>query len=200
MEDIWFATRTDDYTFHVDAVKVRRVRARPTAPTASRRTGRKRRTAAFATRARRTSGTIFPYPTGPCRKTPPTDAKARKLLAKLILASSDPGGIVLDPRRLRLHSRDGKKLGRRFVAIERRRAVLRLGQSGWNWQRQTPAIQGLRRRRVLGAQRRPPAALTKPVYAPASGQHRAPVLFVESLSFLDKRPKQCYNGNRLCNY
>ena len=22
MEDIWFATRTDDYTFHVDAVKV----------------------------------------------------------------------------------------------------------------------------------------------------------------------------------
>ena len=24
MEDIWFATRTDDYTFHVDAVKVRR--------------------------------------------------------------------------------------------------------------------------------------------------------------------------------
>ena len=24
MEDIWFATRTDDYTFHVDAVKMRR--------------------------------------------------------------------------------------------------------------------------------------------------------------------------------
>lgn len=78
MEDIWFATRTDDYTFHVDAVKVRRRVRAPYRADAGRRTGKRRRTANSATRARRTSGTISPCPTGPCRKTPPTRRKSPK--------------------------------------------------------------------------------------------------------------------------
>ena len=78
MEDIWFATRTDDYTFHIDAVKVRRRVRAPYRADGQPKDWRKRRTAAFATRARRTSGTIFPFPTGPCRKTPRTRRKSPK--------------------------------------------------------------------------------------------------------------------------
>ena len=91
MEDIWFATRADDYTFHVDAVKVRR---RVRAPS-------------------------VPYWSMPENTAHPTQ-KPEKLLAKLILASSDPGGIVLDPfAGSGSTAVTAKKLGRRFVAIER---------------------------------------------------------------------------------
>ena len=39
-----------------------------------------------------------------------------------------------------------------------------------------------------------------PVMQNITGRHRAPVFLVGNLTFLDKRPKQCYNGNRLCKY
>ena len=98
MEDIWFATKSDDYTFHLNAVKLRR---RVLAPY-------------------RTDGEPKDWveaPDGNYRDTCPSNfwdditvpfwsmaentahptQKPEKLLAKLILASSSPGDLVLDP-------------------------------------------------------------------------------------------------------
>ena len=91
------------------------------------------------------------------------DAKARKLLAKLILASSDPGGIVLDPfAGSGSTAVTAKKLGRRFVAIERSEQYCAWAEKRLELAETTPRHSGLRRRRFLGAQCRPPAALNKP--------------------------------------
>ena len=121
MEDIWFATRTDDYTFHVDAVKVRR---RVRAP--YRADGRPKDWEETPDgKFRNTCPSNFwddisvPYWSMPENTAHPTQ-KPEKLLAKLILASSDPGGIVLDPfAGSGSTAVTAKKLGRRFVAIER---------------------------------------------------------------------------------
>ena len=121
MEDIWFATRTDDYTFHVDAVKMRRRVRAPYRADGQPKDWEDTPDGKF----RNTYPSNFwddisvPYWSMPENTAHPTQ-KPEKLLAKLILASSDPGGIVLDP-----FSGSGstavtaRKLGRRFVAIER---------------------------------------------------------------------------------
>ena len=94
MEDIWFATRTDDYTFHVDAVKVRR---RVRAP--YRADGRPKDWEETPDgKFRNTCPSNFwddisvPYWSMPENTAHPTQ-KPEKLMAKLILASSDPGGM-----------------------------------------------------------------------------------------------------------
>jgi site-specific DNA-methyltransferase (adenine-specific) len=123
MEDIWFATRSEEYTFHLDAVRLRR---RVLAPY-------------------RADGVPKDWentPDGKFRDTCPSNfwdditvpfwsmkentahptQKPEKLMAKLILASSDPGDVILDP-----FAGSGsacvaaKKLGRRFIGIERER-------------------------------------------------------------------------------
>ena len=123
MEDIWFATRSEEYTFHLDAVRLRR---RVLAPY-------------------RADGVPKDWentPDGKFRDTCPSNfwdditvpfwsmkentahptQKPEKLMAKLFLASSDPGDVILDP-----FAGSGsacvaaKKLGRRFIGIERER-------------------------------------------------------------------------------
>ncbi|HEX7841591.1 MAG TPA: site-specific DNA-methyltransferase [Kofleriaceae bacterium] len=120
-EDIWFCTRSAEYTFNVDAVKLRR---RVIAPY---------RDAAGAPRDWQA------MPDGKFRDTHPSNLwtditipfwsmsentdhptqKSEKLLAKLILASTHPGDVVFDPF---LGSGTAavvaKKLGRRYVGIE----------------------------------------------------------------------------------
>ncbi len=120
-EDIWFCTRSDDYVFNVDAVKVKR---RVLAP------------------YRDSSGNPKDWQEGPdgsYRLTHPSNIwtditvpfwsmpentdhpaqKPEKLIAKLVLASSNPSDFVLDPF---LGSGTTavvcKKLGRRFLGIE----------------------------------------------------------------------------------
>ncbi len=121
MEDIWFATRTDDYTFHVDAVKVRRRVRAPYRTDGQPKDWEETPDGRF----RNTCPSNFwddisvPYWSMPENTAHPTQ-KPEKLLAKLILASSDPGGIVLDPfAGSGSTAVTAKKLGRRFVAIER---------------------------------------------------------------------------------
>ena len=144
MEDIWFATRTDDYTFHVDAVKVRR---RVRAP--YRADGRPKDWEETPDgKFRNTCPSNFwddisvPYWSMPENTAHPTQ-KPEKLLAKLILASSDPGGIVLDPfAGSGSTAVTAKKLGRRFVAIERSEQYCAWAEKRLELAETNPTIQG----------------------------------------------------------
>lgn len=98
MEDIWFATNSESYTFHLDAVKIRR---RVVAP--YRADGRPKGWEETAEgNFRDTCPSNFwddisiPYWSMPENTAHPTQ-KPEKLMAKLILASSGEGGLVFDP-------------------------------------------------------------------------------------------------------
>ena len=144
MEDIWFATRTDDYTFHVDAVKMRRRVRAPYRADGQPKDWEDTPDGKF----RNTCPSNFwddisvPYWSMPENTAHPTQ-KPEKLLAKLILASSDPGGIVLDP-----FSGSGstavtaRKLGRRFVAIERSEQYCAWAEKRLEMAADNPTIQG----------------------------------------------------------
>ena len=121
MEDIWFATvDPKEYTFHADAVRQRR---RVVAP--YRENGRPKDWQETAQgRFRDTAPSNFwdditvPYWSMPENTDHPTQ-KPEKLLAKLILASSDPGATVLDPfGGVGSTAVTAKKLGRHFVTVE----------------------------------------------------------------------------------
>lgn len=121
MEDVWFATASDDYTFNLDAVKVRR---RVLAP--YREDGKpKDWVESDDGKYRDTCPSNFwnditvPFWSMPENTAHPTQ-KPEKLLAKLILASSDEGDTVFDPF---MGSGStcvtAKKLGRHYLGIER---------------------------------------------------------------------------------
>lgn len=120
-EDIWFCTVSNTYTFNLDAVKLRRRVIAPykTAEGAPRDWqhddgGRFRLTHP----SNIWTDITVPFWSMPENTEHPTQ-KPEKLLAKLILASSRPGDIVLDPF---LGSGTSavvaKKLGRKYVGIE----------------------------------------------------------------------------------
>lgn len=119
-EDIWFFTRTDQYYFNIEAVKLRR---RVLAPYAE--NGKPKgwdRTSAGDFRDTHPSNLwtdlTVPFWSMPENTDHPTQ-KPEKLLAKVILASSRPGDLVLDPfLGSGTTSVVAKKLGRRFVGIE----------------------------------------------------------------------------------
>ena len=149
MEDIWFATRTDDYTFHIDAVKVRRRVRAPYRTDGQPKDWEETPDGRF----RNTCPSNFwddisvPYWSMPENTAHPTQ-KPEKLLAKLILASSDPGGIVLDPfAGSGSTAVTAKKLGRRFVAIERSEQYCAWAEKRLELAETTPAIQGYAGRR-----------------------------------------------------
>ena len=144
MEDIWFATRTDDYTFHVDAVKIRRRVRAPYRADGQPKDWEDTPDGKF----RNTYPSNFwddisvPYWSMPENTAHPTQ-KPEKLLAKLILASSDPGGIVLDPfAGSGSTAVTARKLDRRFVAIERSEQYCAWAQKRLEMAEENPAIQG----------------------------------------------------------
>lgn len=120
MEDIWFATLSDTFTFNVEAVKQRR---RVVAPYRSGGEPKDWEETADG-RFRNTFPSNFwddisiPYWSMPENTGHPTQ-KPEKLLAKLILASSNPGDVVFDPfLGSGSTSVTAKKLGRHYVGIE----------------------------------------------------------------------------------
>lgn len=120
MEDIWFATKSNTYTFNLDAVKTRR---RVIAP--YRVDGRPKDWQETASgNFRDTCPSNFwdditiPFWSMAENTAHPTQ-KPEKLLAKLILASSHPGELVFDPfLGSGSTSVTAKKLGRRWLGIE----------------------------------------------------------------------------------
>lgn len=120
MEDIWFATCSKTYTFHVEDVKVRRRVIAPYKVNGKPKDWEETEEGNF----RNTFPSNFwddisiPYWSMPENTAHPTQ-KPEKLLAKLILASSNPGDIVFDPfLGSGSTSVTAKKLGRHFSGIE----------------------------------------------------------------------------------
>ncbi len=120
LEDIWFATAGDNYKFNLDAVKVRRRVIAPYRTEGKPRDWEETKEGNF----RNTHPSNFwddisvPYWSMPENTAHPTQ-KPEKLLAKLILASSDPGDMVFDPfLGSGTTSVTAKKLGRHYLGIE----------------------------------------------------------------------------------
>jgi site-specific DNA-methyltransferase (adenine-specific) len=120
-EDIWFCTNSDKYTFNLEAVKVkRRVVAPYTFPDGTPKQWEKGQDGNFRLTHPSNLWTdlTVPFWSMPENTDHPTQ-KPEKLLAKLILASSNCTDLVLDPF---LGSGTtcvvAKKLGRRYVGIE----------------------------------------------------------------------------------
>lgn len=119
-EDIWFCTVSDDYTFNIDAVKLKRRVVAPYrhngAPKGwhSAVDGQYRLTAP----SNLWTDITVPFWSMPENTDHPTQ-KPEKLVAKLILASSNEGDVVLDPfLGSGTTSVVCEKLGRKHVGIE----------------------------------------------------------------------------------
>ena len=121
MEDIWYATKSDSYTFNVDDVKIRRRVVAPYRENGSPKGWEETAEGRF----RDTHPSNFwddicvPFWSMP-ENTPHPAQKSEKLMARLILASSDKGDTVFDPF-LGAGSAavTAKKLGRHYIGIER---------------------------------------------------------------------------------
>lgn len=119
-EDIWFFTVSDRYTFNLDAVKQRRRVIAPYRENGKPKDWNEEQSGKFRDThpSNLWSDLTVPFWSMPENTDHPTQ-KPEKLLAKIILASTDPGDLVLDP-----FAGSGttavvaKKLGRKFVAIE----------------------------------------------------------------------------------
>ena len=121
MEDIWFATKSKNYTFNVEDVKVRRKVIAPYKTDGKPRDWEETVDGNF----RNTFPSNFwndisiPYWSMPENTAHPTQ-KPEKLLAKIILASSNKNDIIFDPfLGSGSTSVTAKKLGRNYVGIER---------------------------------------------------------------------------------
>ena len=122
LEDIWFFTKSRNYKFNLDAVKVQRPVIAPYRDEAGRPKdwvddgkGRYRLTAPSNV----WTDISIPFWSMP-ENTPHPTQKPEKLIAKLILASSNAGDVVLDPfLGSGTTSVTAKKLGRHYIGIER---------------------------------------------------------------------------------
>lgn len=120
MEDIWFAVKSGKYTFHLDAVKLKKKVVAP-----YREKGApKDWTEEEGGKYRMTCPSNFwddisvPYWSMAENTAHPTQ-KSEKLIAKLILASSDEGDLVFDPfLGSGTTSVVAKKLGRKYLGVE----------------------------------------------------------------------------------
>ena len=144
MEDIWFCTVSDDYVFNLDKVRIRR---RVLAP--YREDGKpKDWQATERGNFRDTCPSNFwdditvPYWSMP-ENTPHPTQKPEKLIAKLILASSNPGDAILDPfLGSGTTSVTAKKLARLYTGIELSARYCALAEKRLQSVRQNDAIQG----------------------------------------------------------
>ena len=121
MEDIWFATRSENYVFHAEAVKQRRRVVAPYRVDGRPKDWEETERGAF----RSTYASNFwdditiPFWSMPENTQHPAQ-KSEKLYAKLILASSREGGMVFDPfLGSGTASVAARKLGRHFLGIEK---------------------------------------------------------------------------------
>jgi site-specific DNA-methyltransferase (adenine-specific) len=119
-EDIWFFTASDNFTFNLDAVKQRRRVIAPYRQNGKPKDWSESKDGNFRDTHPSNIWTdvTVPFWSMPENTDHPTQ-KPEKLIAKIILASTNPGDLILDP-----FAGSGttgvvaKKLGRDFVAIE----------------------------------------------------------------------------------
>ena len=119
-EDIWFFTVSDEFTFNVDAVKLRRKVLAPYKENGRPKDWSESETGSFRDTHPSNIWTDIsvPFWSMPENTDHPTQ-KPEKLLAKIILASTSPGDLILDPfAGSGTTAVTAKKLGRDFTAIE----------------------------------------------------------------------------------
>ena len=144
MEDIWYVTKGKDYTFHVDAVKQRRkvlasyrVDGAPKDWVETEK-GKYRDTCP----SNFWDDITIPFWSMPENTDHPTQ-KPEKLYAKIILASSNPGDIILDPfAGSGTAGVTAKKLGRHFIDIEMNEQYCVWAEQRLAMAETHPAIQG----------------------------------------------------------
>jgi site-specific DNA-methyltransferase (adenine-specific) len=144
-EDIWFCTISDEYTFNVDAVKLRR---KVIAPYRDTNGAPKDWTETQDGNFRDThpsnlwTDITIPFWSMPENTDHPTQ-KSEKLLAKLILASTSSGDLVLDPfLGSGTSSVVARKLGRRFLGVEIVEEYALLAERRLQFAEQDRSIQG----------------------------------------------------------
>ena len=145
MEDVWFATKSKTvYTFNVDAVKVRRRVIAPYKVDGKPKDWEQTENGRF----RDTYPSNFwdeisiPYWSMPENTAHPTQ-KPEKLLAKLILASSNAGDLVLDPfLGSGSTSVTAKKLHRHYIGIEQNAQYCAWAEKRLEMADTVPEIQG----------------------------------------------------------
>ena len=120
MEDIWFATKSNQYTFNLDAVKIRKKVVAPYKVDGKPKDWDETESGNY----RSTCPSNFwdditiPFWSMPENTAHPTQ-KSEKLIAKIMLASSNSGDIVFDPfLGSGTTSVVAKKLGRSYIGIE----------------------------------------------------------------------------------
>ena len=163
MEDVWYATVGNDYTFNLEDVKIRKKVIAPYRVEGKPKDWEETEDGNY----RNTCPSNFwddisiPYWSMPENTAHPTQ-KPEKLIAKMILASSNEGDVVFDPfAGSGTTAVTAKKLNRSFVAIEQNElygawAQKRLEMAGQDksiqgyhdgvfWERNTLAVQKKRK-------------------------------------------------------
>lgn len=144
MEDVWFATMGNKYTFNLEDVMVRRKVIAPYKVEGVPKDWEETEDGNF----RNTCPSNFwddvsiPYWSMPENTAHPTQ-KPEKLIAKMILASSDQGDVILDPfGGSGTTAVTAKKLGRHFVSIEQNELYCAWAQKRLDMANEDPSIQG----------------------------------------------------------
>jgi site-specific DNA-methyltransferase (adenine-specific) len=143
-EDIWFFTVSDEFTFSLDAVKVRRKVLAPYKENGSPKDWHDSSNGKYRDTHPSNIWTDISVPFwSMCENTDHPTQKPEKLLAKIILANTNPGDLILD-----LFAGSGttavtaKKLGRDFFAIESDEKYCLLAQKRLNIAEKEVSIQG----------------------------------------------------------
>ena len=144
-EDIWFCTVGREYTFNVEAVKLKKKVIAPyTTETGEPKDWEKTDGGGFRLTCPSNLWTDLsvPFWSMPENTDHPTQ-KPEKLLAKLVLASSNPGDVVFDPfLGSGTTSVVAKKLGRRFCGVEIDEMYGCLAEKRLEMADEDPCIQG----------------------------------------------------------
>lgn len=145
LEDIWFFTRSDKYLFNIDAVKMQKEVIAPYRD----KNGRPKDWVDNGEKKYRLThpsniwtDISIPFWSMP-ENTPHPTQKPEKLIAKLILASSNPDDVVFDPfLGSGTTSVTAKKLGRRYIGIEREKAYAAIAEKRLEMAEENSSIQG----------------------------------------------------------
>ncbi len=143
-EDIWFFTASDDFVFNIEAVKVKRRVIAPYTENGAPKDWERSAEGNFRLTHASNLWTdlTVPFWSMPENTDHPTQ-KPEKLLAKVILASTNPGDLILDP-----FAGSGTtavaalKLGRSFCVIESDERYCLLAQKRLDIAAREPSIQG----------------------------------------------------------
>ncbi len=145
-EDIWFCTMSENYVFNVEAVKLKRRVLAPYKEKGIPKDWNEEEKGKFRLTFPSNLWTdiTIPFWSMP-ENTPHPTQKPEKLLAKIILASSKEGDLVFDPfAGVGTTGVTAKKLGRKFVMIEREKEYCLYAQKRLKLAERNRSIQGYR--------------------------------------------------------